>query len=142
MNIYGIYFKNEQGVQYEGHCELHYDSGFLVSVLVKMELNEKQRSWFFSNLPILENLIKVYKTPKMQVTQIKQKIAFTEFWDTYNYKVGKKHRAETLWKALNDEERTKCMLGIIKYKRWLFGRSVEVLYPETFLNQRRWENEF
>jgi hypothetical protein len=144
MKSYCIYFKNAHGHRYEGCCKVGYnESGFLIKVEILMEMTTAQRDWFFGNLPItLKSLLEDFKTVKMQVVELQEKISFVSFWDTYAYKIGKKDRAEKLWKQLNDEERTACMLAIPKYKKYIYGRTIEMVYPETFLNQRRWENEF
>jgi hypothetical protein len=146
MKVYAVYFMNEKGVRYEGNCEIVYADDALVKVEVKMDMTAVQRSWFFSNLPVLETQLSYFRTPamvqKVHLQNVMRNVPFLDFWNMYAYKVGKKARAETLWKQLNDEERTNCMIGVSRYKAWLYGKKIEMLYPETFLAQRRWESEY
>lgn len=123
------------------YCELGY--------VKKIEFGESEgvaRSWFLKNMPIVlvfmaefqENFKQIIK-----VTELPEDLSFVRFWETYGYKVGKKEKVIQLWQALSDEDRAKCLIKIPQYQQWLAQKpNMERLYPQTFLSQRRWENEF
>jgi hypothetical protein len=67
-------------------------------------------------------------------------IPFDDFWDIYNKKVGDKSKCEKLWNKLKDEERTS-IIKITPGYLTTFPEKQYQPYPETFINQRRWENE-
>jgi hypothetical protein len=77
------------------------------------------------------------------IEAIQDDTTFPGFWNAYNYKVGNKKRAEKLWTLLNEQEKLLALSSIRKYDRYLAQRpKMEKAYPETWLAQRRWENEF
>ncbi len=104
------------------------------------------KGWFLDNLPrgtiLLEGFIKEWHG-RIKVTEMPPDLSFVRFWEVYGYKVGKKEKVIQLWQALSDEDRAKCLLKIPIYKQWLAQKpNMERLYPQTFLSQRRWENDF
>ena len=66
---------------------------------------------------------------------------FKLFWQTYDYKRGKE-KAWAAWKRLSQRDREAAMAGIEAYKAdcELFQRPM--LYPQGYINQRRWEDDF
>lgn len=70
-------------------------------------------------------------------------LSFAAFWNLYAYKVGNKARCEKLWKLLDSTDRIACLASLLRYKRYMLAHpNQELAYPETYLNQRRWENEY
>lgn len=67
-------------------------------------------------------------------------ISFSVFWNLYNKKVGDKNKIEKKWNKLKDDERQKIIdtlpnfLNSIQDKKYL-------PYPETYLNNKRWNDE-
>lgn len=81
--------------------------------------------------------------PKFTVDLLPADTSFEAFWNAYGNKVGKKERTQQLWKLMSEDKRLLAMAGIKKYKNWLIlNTAVQMLYPETYLSQKRWENEF
>lgn len=68
--------------------------------------------------------------------------SFANFWDTYAYKVGNKARVQKKWNLLPEKERILAIGAIARYRRFAEGKRIERVYPETYIDQRRWENEF
>lgn len=67
-------------------------------------------------------------------------IAFSDFWILYDKKVGEKNKLEKKWLKLSDDDRTKIMQHIPKYKL----SQPEKQYrknPETYLNNKAWNDE-
>ena len=67
---------------------------------------------------------------------------FELFWNAYGYKVGNKARVAKKWERLPEGERVLAMAAIPRYRRFAEGKKIELVYPETYIDQRRWENEF
>ena len=67
-------------------------------------------------------------------------ILFESFWNLYNKKVGDKIKIESKWNKLKDDERQKIIdtlpnfLNSIPDKQYL-------PHPETYLNNKRWNDE-
>lgn len=72
---------------------------------------------------------------------------FEEFWNIYPKKVNKK-KAEELFKKINKEgsvDLQKIISGLENYKKYIEVRKVDksyILHASTFLNWRRWEDDF
>lgn len=69
-------------------------------------------------------------------------VTFDAFWNEYAYKVGNKSRVMKKWNALKEPERLLAIGAIPRYKRFADSKKIERVYPETYIDQRRWENEF
>ena len=69
-------------------------------------------------------------------------VSFEAFWNAYAYKVGNKSRVQKKWNLLPEKERILAIGAIARYKRFAESKRIERVYPETYLDQRRWENEF
>lgn len=67
-------------------------------------------------------------------------ISFDEFWDLYEKKVGDKTKLIAKWNKLTDEERTAIMNHIPKYKLSQPDKKYRK-NPETFLNNKSWNDE-
>lgn len=99
--------------------------------------------WMYKNFPFFETNIARFRTIEgLIVTKTSLDISFDSFYNTYGYKVGNKKRAMKLWDAMNETDRIACLSSIPKYKLHI-GRTTQAqAYPETYLSQRRWENEY
>ena len=68
------------------------------------------------------------------------KIDFLEFWNLYNKKVGSKDNCEKKWNKLEKEEQLKIIEILPSYINQFTDKQFQP-FPETFLNQKRWDNE-
>ena len=66
-------------------------------------------------------------------------VPFDVFWDAYDKKIGTK-KCETLWKRLSDKDRLDIMAYIPKYILSQPDKQFRK-HPQTFLNNRAWEDE-
>lgn len=71
---------------------------------------------------------------------------FVEFWNTFNFKRNKQ-TAEKAWNKLNNKDRAAAMAAIPNYHAYLehkrsTGFNQNNLYPATYLNERRWEDDY
>lgn len=115
-------------------------------VLTEFKLNFKPILQFYQLLqppfPFLIDGILLYKEhPSFRVQELKQDLSFKGFWDAFAYKHGNKQRAERLWKLLTEVQKAKAIAYIPTYKAMLVNSNKDHLYPETYLNQKRFDNE-
>ena len=139
MEKYLIKGKTSQAV-------IAFDDKGILSALHFEQCDAAAINWLLTSVPTEHKHLGTfghnYKS-KVQIIPILEDLSFDAFWKAYAYKIGKKARAEKLWELMSEGERTEALKAIPRYKRWLASRqTVEQLYPETYLSQRRWENEF
>lgn len=138
---WSVQFRNVQGA-----AVLTYDDQDRLEAVDISELYDQQthRDWLWAWFPrTMDKLLEQSGNAKLTINAVLEDLSFPKFWDTYDYKIGKKQRAEKIWEAMNDTERSKCLLAIPAYKYWLAQQNgIAKLYPETFLSQKRWQNEF
>lgn len=66
--------------------------------------------------------------------------SFSEFWNLYDKKVGRKDLLEKKWLKLSDKDREKAMKYIPRYKEVTPDKQFRK-NPESFLNQKSWNDE-
>lgn len=71
-----------------------------------------------------------------------QDLSFARFWNAYGYKVGNKATVERKWNALKPEDRLLALQGISRQRRHSETHRTDMPYPQTYIDQRRWENEY
>lgn len=69
-------------------------------------------------------------------------VSFEKFWQVYGKKVGNKSGVEKKWGKLSWEEKVLAIGCVGRMRRYYESKGIELPYPETYINQRRWENEF
>lgn len=69
-------------------------------------------------------------------------VSFERFWSLYGKKVGNKAGVEKKWGKLSWDERVMAIGCIGRMRRYYDQKGIDLPYPETYINQRRWENEF
>lgn len=121
------------------------ESGMLSKVLVEGgDMNA--RKWLFTHIPVEQEDLEVFRQffgKQVSVSEAPTDTSFKAFWDQYAYKVGKIEKVTQMWEALSEADRLACLKSIPKYNRWIAAKAnMEKAYPQTFLSQRRWENEF
>lgn len=124
---------------------VEYEDGLLHRLELPMGVTAEQLGWFKSSIPARECDLRSWASASsvIQIDEVPQDLTFNAFWEAYNYKVGKKDRAIKYWNALTETDKAKVFRAIPKYNYWLAQRpNMDRLYPEGFLHQRRFENEF
>lgn len=119
-------------------------NGGLEAFEIQAELTEVQRTWLYNNFPLLDAdlfLIAKAKGSTMQVNEVPEDLSFERFWKTYKHKVGKMDRAKKLWESLSTGEKASALNYIPKYDLFLDRTLINKCYPETYLSQKRWNNE-
>lgn len=113
------------------HADYQVLMGFLSWLCIKTRVQE-----------MVDSITAPSSSP-IKVTEIAPDLSFTAFWDAFDYKMGNKSRAEAAWHKMGTEDRNACILSIKRYKTWKkLNPSIGHIYAETFLSQRRWENEY
>jgi hypothetical protein len=127
--------------------EFHYDLNGLLKEfkLVEGELNETQQKWlfFYTRFPYTENSIKAWceSIKNFEVIIGQPQTNFELFWKVYNYKLGK-IPAEKAWKKLSKSDKLKAIKSIKAYDGYLRRKGIEKAYPQKYLNQRKFDDEF
>lgn len=130
-----------QGSSFEGELIFGYNTDdMLIYFENKALLSNEHIKWLATHFPFNRNDLSIV----FQKSKIKEltDISFEIFWNKYNNKVGNKQRTEKIWNHLSEGERLKIIETIPKYIAYLKQSKIAQAYPETFLNQRRWENEY
>lgn len=82
-----------------------------------------------------ENEIELYK-----YMNIETNISFSNFWEQYDKKVGRKDKIAAKWNKLSKENRAKAIFHIIKYKEAQPDKKYRK-NPETYINNEAWNDE-
>lgn len=100
-------------------------------------------SLFFKYGTALNDLLAFFKKKGWKVAEIPVELTFEVFWNAYGNKVGNKARCEKLWATLTEEDKALCLQSIRAYRFYLANNTTQrQAYPETYLAQRRFENEY
>jgi hypothetical protein len=67
-------------------------------------------------------------------------LPFADFWNLYSYKVGDKKKCEKVWNFLTYENQKKILTSLPDWKKNII-KTQSLPYPETYLNQERWNDE-
>lgn len=66
-------------------------------------------------------------------------IPFEDFYNLYNRKIGDKNKTQSKWEALTPQLQKKIISILPAWKKHFDGQIIP--YPETFLNQERWNDD-
>jgi hypothetical protein len=108
--------------------------------------DEKQLKYLFWNdkfpFPYLESMIsKIENMGAFNITKVEDDLSFDRFWEVYNCKISKK-KAAPLWNKLSKANRIKVFLHLPKYWAYLSYKKIEKAYPDTYLRNEKWEDEY
>ena len=70
----------------------------------------------------------------------KEEVPFETFWNLYNKKLGSKDNCEKKWNKLPLEIQQKIIEILPEYLKSITDKQFQP-YPETWINQKRWNNE-
>jgi hypothetical protein len=130
--------------QPEAKCIIAYQRKLLKSIEFEGDFEDGQKAWLLCNTPLKASSFgeSFSNAAKFRYAEIAEDASFKAFWELFAYKVGNKSKVERLWNAMSEAEKSQALLKIPKYKYSLAqSNNREQAYPETWLNQRRWENE-
>ncbi len=130
-------FKHAVVVGYSQHGKvIFYDA-------TGIEQGEKQHRMFVE-IPYLEAELPLFakKFPTLKITKAQTDLSFPAIWEAYGYKVGGKEATAKKWNKLSEAEKIAVFNCLPKYNEYLTKTGTAKAYLETFLNQKRYENEF
>lgn len=67
-------------------------------------------------------------------------IPFADFWNLYDKKIGAKEKCIAKWNKLSDAEREKIISTLPQFIKSISEKKFQP-HPETYLNQKRWNDE-
>lgn len=67
-------------------------------------------------------------------------LPFNDFWSLYGYKIGDKKKCEKVWNFLTYEIQKTILSSLPEWKKNIL-KTQSLPYPETYLNQERWNDE-
>lgn len=116
--------------------------GNLQRFSIHAELNDDQRQFLHMNLPFKVTDFELFtaKSKTIKVQEVPLLVTFEMFWNKYNYKVGKKD-TEVTWAKTSEENQLKAYLRIPEYDAWVTAKKIGKLYPATYLNKERYNDE-
>jgi len=120
--------------------------GELVFVEIR-ELNARvghvALAWIYGQIPHEESGIdELKKQPRVKVQLISTDLSFAAFWNLYDYKKGNRKRAENTWSKLDDATRIVALKKVKEYNFDMTKVSHGKVFPERWLAQERWENDY
>lgn len=138
-----------------GSVVFKYDlNGVLREFVNQAELSAEQLKWFATHIPFTEEMIAAFiesAAGKLKAELLKHELTFDLFWREYGNKKGSKAETEKLWngekvtenkRPVTEADRIAIFKMLPKLNYHYQINKKELPYPTTFLNQRRWENEF
>lgn len=116
---------------------------FLVSLEINAELSVRQYLWLSKDFPMtLDDLLALQANSKLVVKEVPEDLSFNRFWDAFSHKVGNKAKIEKQWNAMPDIDKIAALAAVPRYLRYLTVTSYAQAMASTWLEQRRWENEY
>ena len=128
----------------KGKIVFKYDFGKIKSFEIDGEPTDGQLHFIMDRFPINELDLQFFHHDSHGILKkIETDLSFDTFWNSYNYKVGNKKRAEKLYEALSDGDKAEAIRVIPIYDQFLaIKKNQDKLYAETYLSQRRFENNY
>ncbi|TWP23509.1 hypothetical protein ETU10_07235 [Apibacter muscae] len=130
-------------LKFQGFAFFEYEEGVLLSTSFSEDfsLTAQERALFIKeNYCVLEkNLSKIIQKIGLTLTEVPPAIDFNSFWNTYNYKVGSKIKAQEAWAKLKEEEKIKAIQYIPANEEFKKASGQAKLYPERYIKYKVWE---
>ncbi len=126
--------------------EFQYDLNGILKVfkIIEGAFTDKFKNWLFHpvRFPYKEATMNSWKgINNIEVIIGTPVIDFEAFYNTYNYKMGKLE-AERAWKRLNKTEQYEAIKNIKAYEGYLKRKNIAKVYPATYLNKKRFQDNF
>ncbi|WP_238783738.1 hypothetical protein [Blattabacterium cuenoti] len=128
---------------FSGEIVFKYDlNGALREIIFPEKLSFSHYIWIGRFLPYNESIISKMKSTRasFSIEEIPIDLSFNRFWIDYQYKVGKKKMAESIWNRMSLSDRIKALSYIPKYLDHIKRTGHDQAYPTTYLNQRYFDS--
>lgn len=136
-----------QSTLLDGELRYTYNgAGFLIGFHVEAEISAEALTKVLQNLPLTQSQFNVLVESRRKagtlksVIELKEIYDFHRFYAAYPRKVAKAD-AQKAFAKLKDFEQVKATEQIKAYKKQCDKDKVSYLYPATYLNSRRWDDE-
>ena len=128
-------------ILFTGEVMFEYNADELLTAFeIRANLAPHQHDYILSNIPLAEGDLLRLKSDTSRIETVTEDLSFENFWTQYNYKVGDKTKARTLWEGLSMKEAKKALNYIRTYESQVAMQSIAKLYPERYIKQKRWNN--
>lgn len=131
--------------QFVGEITLTYDKNQVLERLESTaQLSDHQRTMLSRVFPLTYAQLTrlVGESGGLKAKLLPPDLSFEVFWKAYNYPT-KKARAQPLWEKLSNTDKVACLNSLTAYAYYLSVKNgIERQYPDTYLRQRRWEDDF
>lgn len=117
---------------------LTYEDGQLTKIESNPVIKANHLMTFIKNEVLEESKIKILEEVGGTVTKLD--VSFEDFYKKYPHKVGKKE-AQAKWNKMKEIDRQEAYNYLKTYIRNADRERVAYLYPATYLNSYRWEDE-
>lgn len=120
--------------------------GLLIGFHVEAELSAESLTKILQNLPLTQSQFDFLVESRRKagtlksVIELKETYDFDRFYAAYPRKLAKAD-AQKAFQKLKDFEQIKATEQIKAYKKQCDKDKVSYLYPATYLNSRRWDDE-
>lgn len=109
------------------------------------ELSQPQAEYFLRKVPAVYSKPawdEAFSRASLKIVVEDIKVEFADFWEAYGVKHNKV-RCETLWRKMNETEKTRAVHGITAYDRFLKANAWRTkAEPDTYLKGKYWDNEW
>jgi hypothetical protein len=92
-----------------------------------------------ANINLSENR-NINENININIDENEEKIHFDFFWNLYNKKVGDKSKCQKKWDLLSENEKLIILDSLPDFLSQYSDKQYQP-YPETYLNQKRWNDE-
>lgn len=109
-----------------------------INGVTNQQINQLPNKQLTSNQPATNHKQEIQEGKELKKKE--DKIDFSVFWNLYNHKIGNKPGAEKKWNKLTLSEQKKIIEVLPVYLTTIKDKQFQA-HADTWLNQRRWENE-
>lgn len=122
----------------------HLNGNFKCLEILEGELTGKQIHWLQNQFPFTEPLIQHWQKKlkdNFEIIQAAPVIEFENLWQLYGLKVKREH-SEKAFNKLSDGEKVKCFLALKPYSKHLQKTGEARAHLVTWINQKRFNDEY
>ena len=120
------------------------DTYLLSKIELEGDLSSEGIQWLLAQVPPKGaeiEIVRVFAHNFEIVIGASKPPSFDDFWRSYDYKVGR-IKAETEWKKLSPADQMKAVSRIKAYKYHAKITGVAHIYPERYLKNKRFTDEY
>lgn len=118
------------------------NENLLIYFINESNMNEGQQRWLLDHLPrSLQELQALRETMGAKLEVVPADISFEVFYAPFpNHR--NRHRAEPLFTRLSDAHKTKAVVSVPAYVRYLKRTTIAAMLPENYLKRQEYLNNW